>query len=154
MRAPNSNEFRKKAIKNKEIREKVEKSGRDRGIYIMDYISTDGFAERSDRLFAESLVLACGIPVHLKGFDLLVDCALAYSISPLPFSELYSFVGALHSMTGHTVTRDVSHALRRTTDLHIRLSELSGVPVSDNDTYNRFVITLLSKLIRRNRFFN
>ena len=120
----------------------------------MDYISTDGFAERSDRLFAESLVLACGIPVHLKGFDLLVDCALAYSISPLPFSELYSFVGALHSMTGHTVTRDVSHALRRTTDLHIRLSELSGVPVSDNDTYNKFVITLLSKLIRRNRFFN
>ena len=138
----------------KKITDKSKKRGKIKVYIIMDNTVSYLPFDRSDRDFAEHLVLSCGIPVHLKGFDLLVDCALAYADKPLPSAELYSLVGSFHAMTGHAVTRDISHALKRTRDLHLRLSELSGLPVCDNDIHNGFVVALLGKLVGRNKFFN
>lgn len=79
------------------------------------------------RTLAEKLVLYCGVPANLSGYDKLVDCAViaSYRVSA-PRKEIYRTVASVYGVVSQSVIRSVTYAINKTTDFERSFAEIIG----------------------------
>lgn len=100
------------------------------------------------RLKAEKLVIDCGIPAKLKGFDFIVDAVMLFGKVKLRgYQCIYGSIARLHGISSKDVNRDIGYALKKSYDLHIRLSELVGLNFPQSEIHSSLVIGYLARLL-------
>lgn len=105
--------------------------------------------DRDFRNTAEALAIRSGIRTDLTGFSLLVDAIILYGTQTCVMSgKIYRIIAEVRDRQYKSVNRSISYDIRHSPDVHIRLSELVGIPFRECDIHSSMVISYLGTLFR------
>ena len=101
------------------------------------------------RFLAEKLVLHCGVPACLIGYDALVDCVnLSSEMPSYGICNIYAAVGAARKIKPRSVLRNISYAICKANNIAESLSNIVGARVLPQEVHAGLVISYLGKIVK------
>lgn len=103
--------------------------------------------DKKARTKAINLILKCGVPPCLVGYEYLTKATEIYAKGNYSITDVYRIIAEQSDIKPKSVMRNISYAISQSFDFCNRLSDIMGIKIPSSEIHNALVISYLATKI-------